>query len=96
MGKRISLKLVCGVGGDLFLSRRLSEVCVHSDYILRLVGSEINNVRKVFLPAGGHLQPWCRYQPVVALSSGDAEVYSGVCGLANEGRVLECSDGARG
>ena len=34
------------------------------------------------LLAGGHLlQHWCRRQPVVALSSGEAEVYSGVCGL---------------
>ena len=35
------------------------------------------------LLAGGHLlQHWCRRQPVVALSSGEAEVYSAVCGLS--------------
>ena len=35
------------------------------------------------LLAGGHLlQHWCRRQPVVALSSGEAEVYSAVYGLS--------------
>ena len=35
------------------------------------------------LLAGGHLlQHWCRRQPVVALSSGEGEVYSAVCGLS--------------
>ena len=35
------------------------------------------------LLAGGHLlQHWCRRQPVVALSSGEAEVYSAECGLS--------------
>ena len=33
------------------------------------------------LAGGPILQHWCRRQPVVALSSGEAEVYSGVCGL---------------
>ena len=35
------------------------------------------------LLARGHLlQHWCRRQPVVALSSGEAEVHSAVCGLS--------------
>ena len=34
------------------------------------------------LQVGHHLvQHWCRRQPVIALSSGEAELYSSVCGL---------------
>ena len=45
------------------------------------------------LLAGGHiLEHWCRLQPVVALSSGGAEVYCGVCGLT---RLIGVSNGLK-
>ena len=46
---------------------------------------------------GGHLlQHWSRIQPVIALSSGEAELYSSVCGLSRIAYILNLLRELRG
>ena len=49
------------------------------------------------MQVGVHLvQHWCRRQPVIALSSGEAELYSAVCGLTRALGVVNIGRELRG